>query len=99
MDSILERTKDVVAKAIKLIEEQETGQLAYDDYVSQMKIIEPALTELYFASGDIGLPPFECKDLDQAFQGTMASAHEIVFPFSKKGAIYVAPKKQKISRA
>lgn len=85
MDSILKRTEDVVAKAIELTEEQETGQLAYDDHVSQMKIIEPALTELYFASGDIGLPPVECKDLDQAFQGMMAFAHNIVLPFSERG--------------
>ena len=85
MDSILKRTKDVAAKAIELTEEQETGQLAYDDYVSQMKIIEPALTELYFASGDIGLPPVECEDLDQAFQGMMAFAHNIVLPFSERG--------------
>jgi hypothetical protein len=85
VDSIRKRTKDVVAKAIELTEEQETGQLAYDDYVSQMKIIEPALTELYFASGDIGLPPVECKDIDQAFQGMMAFAHNIVLPFSERG--------------
>lgn len=85
MDSILKRTKEVVAKTIELTEEQETGQLAYDDYVSHIKIIEPALTELYFASGDIGLPPVECKDLDQAFQGMMAFAHNIVLPFSEKG--------------
>lgn len=85
MDSILKRTKDVVAKAIELTEEQETGLLAYDDYVSQMKIIEPALTELYFASEDIGLHPVECKDIDQAFQGMMAFAHNIALPFSERG--------------
>jgi hypothetical protein len=95
MDSILKRTKDVVAKAIELTEEQETGQLAYDDYVSQMKIIEPALTELYFASGDIGLPPVECEDLDQAFQGMMAFAHNIVLPFSEKGLATWPPKNRK----
>lgn len=85
MDSILKRTKEVVAKAIELTEKQETGQLAYDDYVSHMNIIEPTLTKLYFASGDIGLPPVECKDLDQAFQGMMAFAHNIVLPFSQRG--------------
>lgn len=85
LDSILKRTKDVVEKAIELTEKQEVGQLAYDDYVSLMKTIEPALTELYFASGEIGLPPVECKDLDQAFQGMMAFAHNIVLPFSEKG--------------
>jgi len=85
MESIRKRTKDVVAKAIELTEEQETGLLAYDYYVSQMKIIEPTLTKIYFASGDIGLPPVECKDLDQAFQGMMAFAHNIVLPFSEGG--------------
>lgn len=95
MDSILKRTKDVVAKVIELTEEQETGQPAYDDYVSQMKLIEPALTELYFASGDIGLPPVECEDIDQAFQGMMAFAHNIVLPFSEKGLATWPPKNRK----
>jgi len=94
MVPIKKRTKDIVAKAIELTEEQETGQLAYDYYVSQIKIIEPTLTKLYFASGDIGLPPVECKDLDQAFQGMMAFAHNIVLPFSE-GGLAMWPKKNR----
>jgi len=85
MDSILKRTKDVGLKAIELTEEQGSGQLAYDAYVSRMKIAEPVLTKQYLASGDIGLPPVECRDLDQAFQDTMAFAHNIVLPFSERG--------------
>jgi len=85
IDSILKRTEEAVAKAIELTEKHEAGELAYNDYVSHMKRIEPDLTELYFASGNIGLPPVECNDLDQAFQGIMAFAHNIVLPFSKRG--------------
>ena len=95
MDSILKRTKEVVAKAIEFTEKQETGQLAYNDYVSHMKIVEPVLTELYFASGDIGLPPVECEDLDQAFQGMMAFAHNIVLPFSERGLTMWSEKNRK----
>ena len=95
MESTLKRTKEVVAKAIELTEKREAGQLAYEDYVSNMKIVEPVLTELYHASGDIGLPPFECDDLDQAFQGVMAFAHDIVLPFSERGLITWPEKNKK----
>jgi len=95
MDSIKKRTNDVLAKAIELTEEQETGQLAYDHYISQMKIIELTLTKLYFASGDIGLPPVECKDLDQAFQGMMTFAHNIILPFSERGLSMWSKKNRK----
>lgn len=95
MDSILERTKEIVAKAIEFTEEQETRQLAYDDYASHMKIIESVLTGLYFASGDIGLPPVECKDLDRAFQDMMAFAHNIVLPFSRRGLVTWPEKNRK----
>jgi hypothetical protein len=95
MGFIKKCTNNVVAKAIDLTEEQKTGQLAYDHYVSQMKIIEPTLTKLYFASGDIGLPPVECKDLDQAFQGMMAFAHNIVLPFSERGLSMWSKKNRK----
>jgi hypothetical protein len=60
-----------------------------------MKIVEPVLTELYHASGDIGLPPFECEDLDQAFQDVMAFAHDIVLPFSERGLITWPEKNRK----
>lgn len=84
MDDIRERTEEIVAGIIELSEKWKTGQLAYDDYISQMKIIEPKLAELYFASGDFGLPAVECAYLDKAFQGRMAFAHNIVLPFSDK---------------
>ena len=95
MVSILKRTRNVVAEAIELTEKQEAGQLVYEDYVSHMKTIEPVLTELYLASGNIGLPPVECKDIDQAFQNMMTFAHNIVLPFSEWGLIIWPEKNRK----
>jgi len=95
MEPILKRTKKVVAKAIELTKKQEAGQLVYEDYISHMKIVEPVLTELYLAAGDVGLPPVECGDLDQAFQGMMAFAHNIVLPFSERGLIMWPEKNRK----
>jgi hypothetical protein len=87
VETLLEQIKKIVSKAIKLTKEFESRQIVFDDYLIQMKTIEPILTEIYITSGNIGLPPIECESLDQVFQGLMAFAHNIVLPFSEKGLL------------
>jgi hypothetical protein len=85
METIRGRTEEIVTEIIELTKKLETGQLVNEDYIYQMMALEPELKRLYFASGDFGLPPVECKDLDDAFQGMMAFAHNMVLPFSERG--------------
>lgn len=84
-EAIRERTEEIALEIIELTKKLETGELVNEDYVSHMKALEPELTDLYSASGNIGLPPVECVDLDDAFQGMMVFAHNMVLPFSERG--------------
>jgi hypothetical protein len=53
--------------------------------LAKISPLEPEMTELYSQATELGLAPTECSDLSQQFQRTMAMAHNIVLPFSKRG--------------
>ena len=85
LDNILLPTKDIVEQLILLTEEYKRSEVEENNYVNSMKKLEISLTELYFETDDIGLPPSECADLSQQFQNVMAIAHDMVLPFFGNG--------------
>jgi hypothetical protein len=97
MHSILNKTKIVIDKIIKFTNIfDETIQLTHglaleqkqqieDMRLAKISPLEPEMTELYSQATELGLAPTECSDLSQQFQRTMAMAHNIVLPFSKRG--------------
>lgn len=85
LEAILKTVTVYAEKAIRLMNDHNSGVLNSKEYAQEMKKLEPDVTELYIRAGDIGLAPLECKDLSERFQTLMASVHNIVLPFSERG--------------
>ena len=50
-----------------------------------MQEMEPRVTELYHRSGNIPMPPEDCKEYDRACQNLFATIHDMFLYYSKKG--------------
>lgn len=82
---ILEQTKEIMKRAIGIIDKYKNDSVSEKQYIHQMQKIETLLDNLYLQSIDLEFPPTECSDLDEAFQVIMAAAHGSALPFSDKG--------------
>ncbi len=59
------------------------------DLVGLKNILAPKSDEIdkvYFTGTDIGLSPYECKDVSTKFQSLIAYAHNVYLPFSSIGS-------------
>jgi len=72
-------------QAIEYYKRYCSGTLPEEEFIEMMQEIEPRITELYFQSGNIPMPPEDCKDYDQACQNVFATIHDIFLYYSKKG--------------
>lgn len=82
---ILASLKPIVGRAITLTERMEAGELAYDEYVAEMKNIEPEITALDEQAGNIGKPPPELNPFTETFRSMVGYAFNIALPFSERG--------------
>jgi hypothetical protein len=85
LTSILARVKSLMQQEVKLTNRYIEGVITNQIYIERMREIETKLSELYFQSGNIGLPPVECGDLGEKFQSVMAFVNNAVLPFSEQG--------------
>jgi hypothetical protein len=85
MNCILSNTKLIVDKTIEFTDMFNRKQLIEANYLDRMSQLHPEIEKLYLQVDRIGSAPTECSDLSQRFQHVMASAHNIVLPFSEKG--------------
>ncbi len=53
-------------------------------YIKQLNKLEEEIKRIYLTSGNIGLAPIECKDVNIKFRCMIAMAHNIVQPFCEK---------------
>lgn len=72
-------------KVIKLFEEFTSGSISEDILISKIQKIEPKISGLYFESGNIPMPPEDCKDYDLSCQNIFATIHNMVQYFTEKG--------------
>lgn len=82
---ILASLKPIVSQAIALTERMEAGELAYDEYLAEMKNIEPEITALDEQAGNIGKPPLELNPFTETFRSLVGYAFNITLPFSERG--------------
>lgn len=82
---ILASLKPIVSQAIALTERMEAGELAYDEYLVEMKNIEPEITALDDEAGNIGKPPLELNPFTETFRSIVGYAFNIALPFSERG--------------
>lgn len=85
MNCILSTTKLIVDKTLEFTDMFNRKQLIEANYLDRMSQLHPEIEKLYLQVDRIGSAPTECSDLSQRFQHVMASAHNIVLPFSEKG--------------
>jgi hypothetical protein len=85
LDSVMARLEPLMTEAQELYGDYLRGKLDSDAYVERMRVLEPEMFELYRQSGDIGFAPTKYLDLSSAFQQLMATAHNVVLPFSERG--------------
>jgi len=82
---ILNEMMKLAKKAIEYFEEYRGGNISEEEFISKMHKMEPRVTELYLKSGNIPIPPEDCKDYDQACQNIFATIHNMFLYYSKRG--------------
>jgi len=81
---ILSEMVELAKQAIEYFEEYKRGDIFEDKFILEMQKMEPRVTELYLQSGNIPMPPEDCKDYDQACQNIFATINNMFLYYSKK---------------
>ena len=81
---ILNEMMKLAKQAIEYFEEYRGGNISEEKFISKMQKMEPRVTELYLKSGNIPMPPEDCKDYDQACQNIFATIHNMFLYYSKR---------------
>jgi len=82
---ILHEMIKLAREAINYFEKYRREEISEDELILKMQEMEPIVTELYLQSGNIPMPPEDCKDYDQACQNIFATIHDMFLYFSKRG--------------
>jgi len=82
---ILNEMIEFAKRAIEYFEEYRRGNIPEEELILRMQKMEPRVTEFYLQSGNIPMPPEDCKDYDQACQNIFATIHDMFLYFSKRG--------------
>ncbi len=85
VDRIYGDAVPIIQHAVDLLRAHTRGQLDKDRLTSEMQENGNVFRSLYSASGELGFPPYECRNLDRAFQGLMAQGDNIFLPFTPEG--------------
>ena len=91
-EEVLETTHPILKEMVKLarqginyFEEHKRGDISEDEFILKIKKVEPRITELYHQSGNIPIPPEDCKDYDQACQNIFATISNMFLCYDKRG--------------
>jgi hypothetical protein len=82
---ILNEMKKLAGQGINYFEKYNGGALSEDDFILKMQKMEPRVTELYLKSGNIPMPPEDCKDYYQACQNIFTIIHDMFIYYSERG--------------
>jgi len=83
--SILNEMIELAKEAINYFEKYRRKEISEDEFILKMQEMKPRVTELYHQSGNIPIPPEDCKEYDQACQNLFATIHDMFLYYSKKG--------------
>jgi len=82
---LLKKMTDIAKIAIGYFNEYNCGRLSEKEFIKKMQEMEPKENKLYLKSGNIPLPPEDCKDYDQACQNIFATIDNMFLYFSETG--------------
>ncbi len=91
---ILDEMIELANEAINYFEKYRRKEISEDKFILKMQEMEPRVTELYHQSGNIPIPPEDCKEYDQACQNLFATIRDVFLYYSKKG-LETWPKKNR----
>lgn len=91
-EEVLEAIKPILGEMVKLarqgvnyFEEYKHGNISEDEFILKVQKMEPRLTELYHQSGNIPMPPEDCKDYDKACQNIFTTISNMFLCYDKRG--------------
>ena len=77
---------DIVSqKAINLFKRYMEGNISENAYIKRMQQLAPEIDRIYDESGDVPLPPPDCKDFYQACQNIFAEFQNMALYYSEVG--------------
>lgn len=85
IDPILNEMIELAGKAINYFKSYKSGDISEDEFINKMQKKEPRANALIAKSGNIPMPPEDCKDYDQACQNILGTIHDMFIYYSKKG--------------
>lgn len=85
VNDLAEMTRPLITVACEAIKQYESGKLLFNDLKVNLRKRYSDIDEIYMQSTDIGLSPYECKDISTKFQSLVAYAHNVYLPFSGIG--------------
>lgn len=74
-----------IEKAMQLTDGLENNSITSEQYIKEMSSLELIITPIYMKATDMGIAPFECKDVNSRFKSLISFGHNIVLPFSERG--------------
>lgn len=82
---ILNDMVELAKQAIEYFGEYRRGKIPEEEFITKMQKMEPRVTELYRQSGNIPIPPEDCKGYYQACQNIFATIHDMFLYYSERG--------------
>ena len=82
---ILNEMVILAIQGINYFEEYKRGNISEDEFIIKMQKMKPRVTELYLQSGNIPMPPEDCKDYNQTCQNIFATIDNMFLYYSKRG--------------
>lgn len=85
IDSIKNEMIGLAQEAINYFKGYKCGSISEDEFIKKMQEKESRVNDLIIKSGNIPMPPEDCKDYDQACQKIFGTIHDMFIYYSKKG--------------
>ena len=100
LDDLLGRASPMIERAATVLTAHEQDGLNEEELIQEMQRLGKDFRPLYLAAGELGSPPYEARELDEAFQNMMAHGDNLFLYFSpegleqweRKGRLYMAHK-------
>jgi len=82
---ILKEMVKLARQGINYFEEYKYENISEDEFILKVQKMEPRLTELYHQSGNIPMPPEDCKDYDKECQNIFTTICNMFLCYDKRG--------------
>lgn len=82
IEDILPRIETTLNETIQYLHAFEAGKLSQDNFEKKLTDLEAKAQSILFESGNEKIPPIDCEQCDNYFQGMIGSFHNILIWFS-----------------